>query len=93
MFEIARRLETDHVIGEQCIEQIVGDGNLLPLRRCGERYVQEEAHGLRYPKSAQLTAHRDQVEIVHPDQILRLQPGSQRSCVAAIHALVRERLA
>ena len=93
VFEIARGLEADDVMSQQCIEQIVGAGHLAPLRGRRKGHVQEEAHGLRRAEPAQLAAQRQQMEIVYPDQVLAPQQGMQRVRVAPIDVAVGELLA
>ena len=44
----------------------------------GKGDVQEEAHGLPRPHAAQLLAECDQVVVVHPEQVVRLEQGLQR---------------
>ena len=75
--QVVLGLEADHVVGAQRPDQgcMARQGGEDFHRR--ERGVQEEPHGPGYPRAAQLFTHRDEVVIVDPDQVLRIDQAYQ----------------
>ena len=81
-------LEADQVVGEQRAHQpfVLRDGRDDDLRR--QRDVQEEADALRAAHRAQLGGQRDQVVVVHPDDVVLLQQRHQLAREELVHAPV-----
>ena len=68
--DVLRGLEADHIVSEQRLDQpgVLGHRGQHVGRR--EWNVQEEADRAADPLAAQFGAHRDQVIIVHPNDVL-----------------------
>ena len=87
-FEPFARLEPDHVIGEQRLDQplVVGQRNEQPGRRPGD--MEEEPHAVLQPLLAQQPAQRDHVVIVHPDEVVGRDVRRDLLAEDAVHPLV-----
>ena len=70
-------LEAEHIVGEERPDEHVVHGQRGQHFRRGEGDVQEEAHGLPRSHAPQLLSERDQVVVVHPDQVARLEQRLQ----------------
>ena len=75
--DVERRLEADHVVGREAAQQeVVGRQH---ARHVGgrPRDVQEEADPVGEAHVAQLRGERDEVVVVHPDEVVRRQQRSE----------------
>ena len=71
-------LEAEHVVGEERPDEQVVHRQRDQHFRGREGDVQEESHRLPGAHAAQLLAERDQVVVVHPQQVVGLEQGLQR---------------
>ena len=81
-------LEADQVVGEHRADQplVEGQRHQQPARRPGD--VEEEADPVLHAALAQLLAERDQMIIVDPDQVVRLDQRRDRLGEALVDPLV-----
>jgi hypothetical protein len=75
--QIVRRLKADHVIGRHRPHQFCVRGKRGQDFHCREGCVQEKTNPLGHVACPQFVAQRDQVVVVHPDQVIALEQGNQ----------------
>jgi hypothetical protein len=85
---VFRRLEADEVVVEHGLHQlaVTGQGDEDLVR--GPRHMQEEADPVLHPQLAQLTGQRDQVIVVHPDQVVLADQRAKRLGEPLVHPLI-----
>jgi hypothetical protein len=76
-FGIAVRLHADQVIRQQRLHELRVDRQSPQRLDVRERHVQEEPDRARDAELAQAGAERDQLVVVHPDDVVLLQQWSQ----------------
>ena len=74
---VDRGVEPHQVVGAQRAKQFLGARQCLKQRRRDEGRVQEEADAVAHAQLPQRLGQRDQVIIVHPDQVVRPQQRRQ----------------
>ena len=78
--QIVLRLEADHVVARQVAQQLgVGRQHAQHLD-VGKRNVQEEAERPLHAELAQPAAERNQVIVVHPDQVVAAASSGASFC-------------
>jgi hypothetical protein len=73
-------------IGSACEREVIGQRQEHFLGR--ERNMQEKSDPVGDPEFAQLRAQRDEVIVVHPDDVVRTQQRKQRFGEIGVDALV-----
>ena len=86
--DVGLRLEAEHVVGQHRIHELAVDRQHAQRLDVREGHVQEERGRLLCPLFAQRARQRDQVEIVHPQQVVVAQQRPQRRGEAAVHLQV-----
>ena len=81
-------LEADQVVGEQRPDQPVVPRNGREDQRRRQRNVQEEADPVSAAQRAQLRGQRDQVVVVHPDDVVVAQQRLELAGEDLVHAPV-----
>ena len=82
------RLKSHNVVGAEILQKF------SPLRQCREyaggdkRNMQEEARSVGEPQFPQRSRQRDEMIVMHPDQIVRTQQLRERMCERPIDAAV-----
>jgi hypothetical protein len=87
---VAVGLEAHDIVGEQRAHQgpVLGQGDDKLRRRPGD--VEKEAHLPPGAQPLQLRAQRDQVVVLDPDQVARLQQRRERLGEQAVHPVVSD---
>ncbi len=88
-FEVACGLEAERVVGEERAHQLAVYRQRAQHLDVWERNVQEESQPLPYAGRSQLLTKRNQVIVVHPDEIVIAQQGKQPVCEQPVDPLVR----
>jgi hypothetical protein len=86
-------LETKHVIGGQARQKCLVHRHGMEDVRCRPGNVQEEADPVGHTLTAQLGGQRDEMIVVDPDQVVRLDERQEAACKEAVHAEVTGHLA
>ncbi len=81
-------LKTEHVVGQHGLQHLAVHRQRAQHFDVGKRDVQEQPDGLRRSRLAQLLRQREQVVVVHPDEIAGFEQRQQQARVALVHALV-----
>ncbi len=82
-------LEADHVELCQRAQQVPVARQRAQHVETGEGHVEEEADRLLDAGAAQLLRQRNQMVVMHPDEVVRLQQREQLACEQRVDATVR----
>jgi hypothetical protein len=75
--QVARRLQADEVVAGQRFQQLAVLGQHDQQRGRRQRRVQKKADAVLYPPLAEHRGHGNQMIVVHPHDIVRLQQRDQ----------------
>ena len=88
LIAVARRLRADQLVGGERGGEVLVVRDRLPVLARRDRHVVEVAERTAPAEPLQLAAERDQLVVMHPDQVVGAQQRDQRQREAAVRGQV-----